>query len=200
MQLVNRRSNDLSPGSKYFGSVIFGGTWRALRRSDSQEALMRFNRLISAFALAAVTAVGACSKKSSDAALQSDLSLASQQQQIHLDSISALEANNTAVARGAALRSAPTTTTRRTTTYSAPRQSTSSGTSSSGTTTTTSSSGDVVVKHTQRDAAIGAAAGAVIGATTSRNKVKGGLIGAAVGGLLGGVVGNNVDKTKKPPM
>jgi hypothetical protein len=53
------------------------------------------------------------------------------------------------------------------------------------------------VKHTQRDAAIGAAAGAVIGATTSRDKVKGGLIGAAVGGILGGVIGNNVDIQKK---
>ena len=53
------------------------------------------------------------------------------------------------------------------------------------------------VKHTGRDAAIGAAAGAVIGATTSRDKVKGGLIGAAVGGILGGVIGNNVDIQKK---
>ena len=42
-----------------------------------------------------------------------------------------------------------------------------------------------VVKHTNRDAAIGAAAGAIIGATTSRDKVKGGLIGAAAGGILG---------------
>jgi hypothetical protein len=50
-----------------------------------------------------------------------------------------------------------------------------------------------VVKHTKRDAAIGAAAGAIIGATTSRDKVKGGLIGAAVGGIIGGVIGNNVD-------
>ena len=57
----------------------------------------------------------------------------------------------------------------------------------------------VIVKHTQRDAAIGAAAGAVIGATTSRNRIKGGLIGAAVGGILGGVIGNNVDKQRKVP-
>ena len=57
---------------------------------------------------------------------------------------------------------------------------------------------EVIVKHTQRDAAIGAVAGAVIGATTSRNKVKGGVIGAAVGGILGGVIGNNVDKKKVP--
>ncbi len=54
-----------------------------------------------------------------------------------------------------------------------------------------------VVKHTHRDAAIGAAAGAIIGATASRDKVKGGLIGAAVGGILGGVIGNNVDVQRK---
>jgi uncharacterized protein YcfJ len=50
------------------------------------------------------------------------------------------------------------------------------------------------VKHTQRDAAIGAAAGAIIGATTSRDRVKGGIIGGAAGAILGGVLGNNVDK------
>ena len=49
------------------------------------------------------------------------------------------------------------------------------------------------VKHTGRDAAIGAGAGAIIGAATSRDKVKGGLIGAAAGGILGAVIGNNVD-------
>jgi outer membrane lipoprotein SlyB len=49
------------------------------------------------------------------------------------------------------------------------------------------------VKHTGRDAAIGAGAGAVIGAVTSRDKLKGGLIGAAAGGILGAVIGNNVD-------
>ena len=50
-----------------------------------------------------------------------------------------------------------------------------------------------VVKHTVRDAAIGAGAGAIIGAATSRDRLKGGLIGAAAGGLLGAVIGNNVD-------
>ena len=50
-----------------------------------------------------------------------------------------------------------------------------------------------VVKHTKRDAAIGAVAGAVIGASTSRDKVKGGLIGAAAGGILGGIIGHTVD-------
>ena len=54
------------------------------------------------------------------------------------------------------------------------------------------------VKHTERDAAIGAAAGVLIGATTSRNKVKGGIIGAIAGGVLGGVIGNNVDVHKPP--
>lgn len=50
-----------------------------------------------------------------------------------------------------------------------------------------------VIKHTKRDAAIGAGAGAIIGAATSRDRLKGGLIGAAAGAILGGVIGNNVD-------
>jgi hypothetical protein len=54
------------------------------------------------------------------------------------------------------------------------------------------------VKHTGRDAAIGAGAGAIIGAVTSRDKLKGGLIGAAAGGILGAVIGNNVDIKKQP--
>ena len=54
-----------------------------------------------------------------------------------------------------------------------------------------------VIKHTQRDAAIGAAAGAVIGAVASRDKIKGGIIGAAAGGILGAVIGNNVDIQRK---
>jgi hypothetical protein len=49
------------------------------------------------------------------------------------------------------------------------------------------------IKHTGRDAAIGAGAGAIIGAATSQDKLKGGLIGAAAGGILGAVIGNNVD-------
>ena len=52
------------------------------------------------------------------------------------------------------------------------------------------------IRHTKRDAAIGAAAGAVIGATVSRDKVKGGLIGAAAGAVLGGIVGHTVDVEK----
>ena len=53
------------------------------------------------------------------------------------------------------------------------------------------------VKHTKRDAAIGAAAGAILGAATSRDKIKGGIIGGAAGAILGGIIGNNVDKKKK---
>ena len=53
-----------------------------------------------------------------------------------------------------------------------------------------------VVKHTKRDAAIGAAAGAVIGGVT--HGTKGAVIGGAAGGILGAVIGNNVDKKKKP--
>ena len=49
------------------------------------------------------------------------------------------------------------------------------------------------IRHTKRDAAIGAVSGAVIGATVSRDKVKGGLIGAAAGAVLGGIIGHTVD-------
>jgi uncharacterized protein YcfJ len=52
------------------------------------------------------------------------------------------------------------------------------------------------VRHTKRDAVIGAAAGAVAGAAIGRD-TKGALIGAAAGGLLGAVVGHTVD-VKKP--
>lgn len=52
------------------------------------------------------------------------------------------------------------------------------------------------IRHTKRDAAIGAAAGAVIGATVSRDKVKGGLLGAAAGAVLGGIIGHTVDVEK----
>lgn len=54
------------------------------------------------------------------------------------------------------------------------------------------------IKHTKRDAAIGAVAGAAIGAATSRDKLKGAVIGAAAGGILGGIIGNNVDKKRVP--
>jgi len=68
------------------------------------------------------------------------------------------------------------------------RTSTSSGTRSSGTVTAREP-----VRHTGRDAAIGAAAGTVIGVVTSRDKVKGGVVGAAAGAVLGAIVGHTVD-------
>ena len=54
-----------------------------------------------------------------------------------------------------------------------------------------------VIKHTKRDAAIGAVAGATIGAVTSRDKVKGAVIGGVAGAILGGVIGNNVDVERR---
>ena len=66
---------------------------------------------------------------------------------------------------------------------------TSTASRSSGTTTTAREP----VRHTGRDAAIGAAAGTVIGVVTSRDKVKGGVVGAAAGAVLGGIIGHTVD-------
>jgi len=138
--------------------------------------------------------------KKVDEALNSDLSTAAQANPYTpLDSITAAERARTAVAPApTALRStstAPRTTVRRTTTTR--RSSSSGGTYSSAPVYSAPAPAPVVVKHTKRDAAIGAGAGAVIGAVTSRNKVKGAIIGGAAGAILGGVIGNNVDKTKK---
>jgi len=155
-----------------------------------------------ALALLAAGACGRGANHNADTTLNTDLSLAAQAKGYQpLDSMSAAE-------RGMATNS-PNVLNGRTpvatnSTGRTVHRSTSSGEvsrtrRSSSVGATSSQSGEVVVKHTNRDAAIGAAAGAVIGATSSRNKVKGGLIGAAVGGILGGVIGNNVDKTKKKP-
>jgi len=169
------------------------------------------NRAISTLVFAALVAAGACSRgngRGADSALDTDLSLAAQQRGPQpLDTLSPAErarlSANALNGTGAAVVPAPVSPVRHTSSggeVSRPRRSSSTGSASSGSSsarTTTSSSG-TVVKHTQRDAAIGAAAGAIIGATTSHSKVKGGIIGAAVGGILGGVIGNNVDKKKKP--
>jgi uncharacterized protein YcfJ len=168
---------------------------------------MKFNRML-LFVPAAILAV-ACgrddSNKRVDDALNSDLSLAAQARPYTaLDSISAAE--RAAQAQGLApvgymngqpVYSAPprtTTTTpvRRTTTT---RRSSSS--SSGGGVYSAPARRTVIVKHTKRDAAIGAAAGAVLGAVTSRDKVKGAVIGGVAGGILGGVIGNNVDKSRR---
>jgi hypothetical protein len=155
----------------------------------------------SALALALVVAAGACGRnnnRAADSALNTDLSLAAQQSR-SLDSLSAAErspAPNALAGNNAALVAPAATHPATHSTRSTAHRSSSGHVYSSGGTVTTSSGH--VVKHTQRDAAIGAAAGAIIGTTTSRNKVKGGVIGAAVGGILGGVIGNNVDKKKVP--
>jgi hypothetical protein len=144
----------------------------------------------------------ACSKgdnqTAADSALNSDLSTAAASQPYTpLDSITAAERNGTTPASATSLRS---TSTAPRTVYRAPvRRTTSTRSSSSASAPVYSAPAPapVVVKHTKRDAAIGAGAGAVIGAVTSRNKVKGAIIGGAAGAILGGVIGNNVDKTKK---
>jgi hypothetical protein len=133
--------------------------------------------------------------KKVDDALNSDLSTAAQATPYTpLDSITAAERAGT-TAKPTALRStstAPRTTVRRTTTT---RRSSSGGTYSSAP-VYSAPAPQQEVKHTKRDAAIGAGAGAVIGAVTGRS-VKGAIIGGAAGAILGGVIGNNVDKTKK---
>lgn len=75
------------------------------------------------------------------------------------------------------------------------RASTSSGTRSSGSRVVYQPAPEPI-RHTKRDAAIGAAAGAVIGATTSRDKLKGAIIGGAAGAVLGGIIGHTVDVTR----
>lgn len=153
-------------------------------------------------ALAALATLGACSKGSDakvDDALKNDLALAAQAQPYQAQQfVSPTEqqygANglpqqyNTGAMRAPTMRSpAPV--------YRAPARRTASRSSgrSSGGYYPAAPAPRPVIKHTGRDAAIGAGAGAIIGAATSRDKVKGGLIGAAAGGILGAVIGNNVD-------
>jgi len=146
--------------------------------------------------IAGLTACGRGANRSADSALNTDLSLAAQQKGFKpLDSLGPAErAAGGAAVSGAPLANAPQ---QRSRTRSSSGDVAPARRSTSSSAPARSSSRETVVKHTQRDAAIGAAAGAVIGATTSRNKVKGGIIGGVVGGILGGVIGNNVDKTKK---
>jgi hypothetical protein len=146
----------------------------------------------------------ACSKgdnqTAADSALNSDLSTAAASRPYTpLDSITAAERAGTTTST-AALRSnatAPRTVYRAPVRRTTTRRSSSGGTYSSAPVYSAPAPAPVIVKHTKRDAAIGAGAGAVIGAVTSRNKVKGAIIGGAAGAILGGIIGNNVDKTKK---
>jgi uncharacterized protein YcfJ len=150
---------------------------------------------------AAILAVAACGRDDSnkiDEALNADLTLAAQARPyMAMDSISAMErayaAQGLAPVGYAPAAYAPVYTqpqpvqqrvvyrdrpVYRTTSAPAPRKTT-------------------VIKHTKRDAAIGAAAGAAIGAVTSRDKLKGAVIGGVAGAVLGGVIGNNVDVTRR---
>jgi hypothetical protein len=138
------------------------------------------------------------SSKKVDDALNADLSLAAQARPYTaMDSLSAMErayaAQGLAPVGYAPVAAAPVrerVVYRDRPVYRSTRSSGSSGTYSTARTTTR-------VKHTKRDAAIGAAAGAAIGAVTSRDKLKGAVVGGVAGAVLGGVIGNNVDITKR---
>lgn len=151
---------------------------------------MNVRRLSIAFL--AATALAACGKDQPalDESLRQDLSLASQAYAPQLYA-SPLEAgyapNGYAPApygyQPAVARSAPRAVRR-----------------SSAGAVGTRTGGERVIKHTKRDAAIGAVAGAAIGAVTSgrKDRMKGAVLGAAVGAVLGGVIGNNVDLKRIP--
>jgi hypothetical protein len=148
--------------------------------------------------LMAATALAACGKDQPaiDDALRQDLSLASQAYtpQQYLSPIEAGYANGYAPQGYAPQYGYQQAVARQPRIYRAP----SSGTVYSG--TRAGSGGERVVKHTKRDAAIGAAAGAAIGAVTTgrKDRLKGAVLGAAVGAVLGGVIGNNVDLKRIP--
>ena len=151
------------------------------------------------------------SSKSVDDALNADLTLAAQARPyMAMDSVSAAERAYAAQGFAPLGYAAPAAyappvqerivyrdrpVARRSTSSSARRSSGSSR--SSGTYSAPAPRRQTVVKHTKRDAAIGAAAGAVIGATTSRDKVKGAVIGGVAGAIIGGVIGNNVDVQRR---
>jgi uncharacterized protein YcfJ len=133
----------------------------------------------------------ACSgnDKKVDDALNADLATAAQAQPYSpLDSISAAERAAFAAATAPALTSTATAPRR-----STPVRRTAARRSSYPVYSAPAPERTRIVKHTKRDAAIGAVAGGVLGAATSRNKVKGAIIGATAGAIIGGVIGNNVD-------
>jgi len=156
--------------------------------------MRKLNWILVASMAAFAAACGRGNSSAIDDALKNDLALASQSQPAQ-QFVSPVEGGYAAQQQYSAPRTIQTaaraTPVRRTSTVRRSSGSSSGGYYPAPAPPTTT------VKHTGRDAAIGAAAGAVIGATASRDKVKGGLIGAAVGGILGGVIGNNVDIQKK---
>jgi len=161
--------------------------------------------------LAALALLGACSRSNDarpDDALKNDLALAAQAQPYQAQQfVSPTEQPyvgngmpqqyNAVASYPQPVMRAPAPAPARRTTTTARRSSSSSRGSSSGTYYPAPAPAPrPVVKHTKRDAAIGAGAGAVIGAVTSRDKIKGGIIGAAAGGILGGIIGHTVDVQK----
>ncbi|HEY2064603.1 MAG TPA: YMGG-like glycine zipper-containing protein [Gemmatimonadaceae bacterium] len=168
--------------------------------SDS-GGLMR--TLAMSASVAALALIGACSRTDSkpDDALKNDLALAAQTQPYQAQqfvSPSEQQYNATAPQLAGGTATAPTMRSPAPVSRAPARRTASrSRSSSGGYYPAPAPAPRPVVKHTGRDAAIGAGAGAVIGAVTSRDKLKGGIIGAAAGGILGAVIGNNVD-IKRP--
>jgi hypothetical protein len=147
------------------------------------------------FILPAAFFAFACSgnDKKVDDALNADLATAAMANPYSpLDSISAAERAGIAAAATAPALTSTATAPRRT----APRR-TASRSTSYPVYSAPAPRQTRVIKHTKRDAAIGAAAGAVLGAVTSKNKVKGAIIGGAAGAIIGGVIGNNVDVERR---
>lgn len=155
---------------------------------------------IMTLSLAALAVVGACSRGADarpDDALKNDLALAAQVQPYQAQQFVSpgeqqLGANGMPLAYNAGVNRAPVYRAPAPV-YRAPARRTASRSRSSSSGTYYPSAPREPIRHTKRDAAIGAAAGAIIGATTSRDRVKGGLIGAAAGGILGGIIGHTVD-------
>jgi hypothetical protein len=159
--------------------------------------------------VAGLLLVGACSRSAdsrTDDALKNDLALAAQAQPYQAQQFvtpgeQQLGANGMAQQYNAGrsvqpARRSPAPVYRAPARRASSRSSSSRGSSDGSSGTYYPAEPQEPVRHTGRDAAIGAAAGAVIGATTSRDKVKGGIIGAAAGGILGGIIGHTVDVQK----
>ena len=98
--------------------------------------------------------------------------------------------------RETTVRRSSATSTRRSAATSS-RRSSSSGTYSGA--STARQPRVVTVRHTKRDAAIGAATGAAIGAVAagSGNRIKGAVIGGVAGGVAGAIIGHTIDKSTR---
>ena len=154
------------------------------------------SRYVKLLIVLAIVLAAACSRNDDaklDDALSKDLALASQVQPYQQQFVSPMEQQYGQYGQPAMYQTvqrpgyyqpqpvyqAPAPVVRRTSTSSASR--------------TGTSTARQPVRHTGRDAAIGAAAGTVIGVVTSRDKVKGGVVGAAAGAVIGGIIGHTVD-------